>query len=84
MMLVHVGCNIPVVPMAQGWDVVKEHIWSLKAKLVKPAVFGNDGWHIVVGFHTHDVVGGKSRHSRDPFLEDCRSNDSNIFVCDGF
>jgi len=42
MMLVHVGCNIPVVPMAQGWDVVKEHIRSLKAKLVKPAVFGND------------------------------------------
>ena len=41
-MLVHVGSHITVVPVAQGWDVVKEHIRSLKAKLVKPAVFGND------------------------------------------
>ena len=32
-MLVHVGSNIPVVTVAQGWDVVKEHIRKIRNKL---------------------------------------------------
>ena len=45
-----------MISVAQDRNVVEKHIRSLKAKLVKPAVFGNDKFkvvlrHVVVCLH---------------------------------
>ena len=56
MVFMHIGTNISVVPVAQDRQVIEKHIRSLKTKLVKPAVFGNDKFkvvlrHVVVCLH---------------------------------
>lgn len=41
-MLMHIGANVAVVPVAQNGNIVEKHIRPLQAQLVEPAVFGND------------------------------------------
>ena len=41
MVLMHIRAYVPVVPVAEDRDIVEKHIRTLKPKLVKPAVFGN-------------------------------------------
>ncbi len=71
--LVHIGAYISIIPVAQNRNIIEKHIRSLKPKLVEPAVFGNNklqlsGRHIVVSFHSKDIVGGKTRHGYGSFL----------------
>ena len=40
--LVHIGTHIPVIPVAEDGDIVKKDIRPLEAKLIKPAVFGDN------------------------------------------
>ena len=52
----HIGADIAMIPVAQDRQVIEKHIRSLKTKLVKPAVFCNDKFkvvlrHVVVCLH---------------------------------
>ena len=41
MVFVHMGTDVPVVPVAQDRDIIKEDIRALEPDLVEPAVFGD-------------------------------------------
>ena len=41
-MFMHVGADVAVVTVTQNGNVVEKHIRPLQAKLVEPAVFGDD------------------------------------------
>ena len=74
MVLVHVSAHVPVIPVAQNGDIIEKDIRSLKPQLVKPAVFCDNMLqrlipHIIVSFHTHYVMSGKTRHRNPSFLK---------------
>ena len=56
LILMHMGTDVAVVPVPQDRNIIKEDIRSLKTKLVKPTVFCNDKFkvvlrHVVVCLH---------------------------------
>ena len=73
MVFVHIGTHIPVIPVAQDGKIVKKDIRSLQSQLVKPAVFGDDIFklvvgHIIVCFRTKNIMSGKARHKIPLFV----------------
>jgi len=41
MVFVHIGTYVAVIPVAENGNIIKKHIRSLEAELVKPSVLGD-------------------------------------------
>ena len=72
-MLVHVGTDIPVIPVPQDRNIIKKHVRPLQPQLIEPAVFGHNMLergrrHIVVRLHPEYIMRRKARHSKTSFL----------------
>ena len=83
-MLMHIGANVAVVPVAQNGNIVEKHIRPLQSQLIKPPVLGNDKLqivlrHIIVCFHAQDIVCCKTWHRHTSFLLDSCSSSYYIF-----
>lgn len=73
LVFMHVGAHIPVIPVAQDWEIVKEYIRALQAQLIEPTIFCDNEFQIVLGkvivsLHTQDIVSGKAWHPYPSFL----------------
>ncbi len=72
MVFMHVRGYVAVIPVSQDGYIIEKHVGPLQAKLVKPTVFGNNEFklivrQIVVSFHTQNVMCSKTRHRNSPF-----------------
>ena len=84
MVFMHIGTYIAVVSMAQDGQVIKKHVRPLETQLIEPPILGNDKLqivlrHIIVCFHTQDIVCCKTWHRHTSFLLDSCSCSCFIF-----